>query len=133
MMVVYGIAPTVAILWLPLVMAMTVLLGVAISFPAALLGLWFRDLQPFAINCVRALFFVAPGIVPLSEVAPESIDWLKLNPLTGLFEAYRDVLLYGTSPAPWELLYPAAWAALLLAVFVPIYRSDSPHFAKVLG
>jgi homopolymeric O-antigen transport system permease protein len=133
MMVVYGVAPTLAILWLPLVMLVTVLLAVAVAFPAALFGLWFLDLRAFAVNCARALFFVAPGLVPLSEVHPETRPWLELNPLTGLFEAYRNVLLYGHSPAAWQLLYPAAAALLILVVFVPLYRSDAPHFAKVLG
>jgi ABC-type polysaccharide/polyol phosphate export permease len=133
MMIVYGVAPTLAILWLPLVMLITLLLAVAVSFPAALFGLWFLDLRAFAINCARALFFVAPGIVPLTEVKPSTQPWLELNPLTGLFEAYRDVLLYGQSPAAWELLYPTGAAALLLLIFVPLYRREAPHFAKVLG
>ncbi len=133
MMAVYGVAPTPAILWLPVVMAVNLAVAVAISFPAALFGLWFADLRAFAINCTRALFFIAPGIVPLSEIDPSTQKWLQLNPLTGLFEAYRDVFLYGQSPAAWELLYPLGAAALLAAVFVPIYRREAPDFAKVLG
>ena len=133
MMIIYGIAPTVAILWLPVVMLVNVLLAVAVSFPAALFGLWFLDLRAFAINCSRALFFLAPGIVPLAAVKPNTRGWLELNPLTGLFEAYRSVLLYGKSPPAWELLYPTAAAALLLLLFVPLYRKEAPHFAKVLG
>jgi lipopolysaccharide transport system permease protein len=133
MMAVYGVAPTVAILWLPIVMLINVLLAVAVSFPAALFGLWFTDLRAFAINCVRALFFIAPGIVPLTEVKPDTRGWLELNPLTGLFEAYRNVLLYGKSPPAWELLYPTAAALVILLLFVPLYRKEAPHFAKVLG
>jgi ABC-type polysaccharide/polyol phosphate export permease len=58
--------------------------------------------------------------------------WLKLNPLTGIFESYRSVLLYGTSPAPWELLYPTAVALALLALVVPLYRFEQRHFAKLV-
>ena len=35
MMAVYGIAPTLAILWLPVVVGVTVLLSVSIAYPAS--------------------------------------------------------------------------------------------------
>ena len=60
------------------------------------------------------LFFIAPGLVPLSEVSGSAHDLLPLNPLTGLFEAYRDVLLYGPTGA-WQLLFPIACGRVLLA------------------
>ena len=57
---------------------------------------------------------------------------MKLNPLSGLFEAYRAALLYGHAPAAWELLIPLAWVGLLAAVFVPIFRREQRHLAKVV-
>jgi ABC-type polysaccharide/polyol phosphate export permease len=61
---------------------------------------------------VRTLFFLAPGLVALSEISGVARDLLPLNPLTGLFELYRDALLYGQSPPAWQILYPLAAAAL---------------------
>jgi ABC-type polysaccharide/polyol phosphate export permease len=52
--------------------------------------------------------------------------------MTGLFESYRDALLYGDAPGAVELLYPAALGVVLLAVFVPIFRSEQRQFAKIL-
>ena len=52
--------------------------------------------------------------------------------MTGLFEAYRSVFMFGTRPAAWQLLVPLAVAAVLLLVFVPVYRSEQRHFAKVI-
>lgn len=84
------------------------------------------------ISFVRALFFLAPGLVPLAAVGGEAHELLRLNPLTGLFEAYRAVLLEGHRPAAWELLYPTAVAVPLLAALLPIFRLDAKHFAKVV-
>jgi lipopolysaccharide transport system permease protein len=130
MMVVYGIAPTAAILWLLPTIALTVLFAVACAYPAFIFGVWFRDLRPFAISFVRAIYFLAPGVIALSEIQGSAQDWVKLNPVTGLFEAYRDALLYGHSPAAWELLYPLGFAAALLAIFVPLFRREQRHLAK---
>ena len=132
MMAAYGVAPTLAILWLPVVIGVTVLLGVSIAYPASLVGLWYGDLRTFVVSAVRTLFFVAPGLVALDQVPAGAQEWLKLNPLTGIFEAYRSVLLYGHRPAAWQLLYPTVFAVGLLGLVVPLYRREQRQFAKLV-
>jgi ABC-type polysaccharide/polyol phosphate export permease len=133
MMAVYGIAPTLAALSLPLAIAATLAIAVGLAYPAAIFGLWFPQLRHVAGQVVRTLYFLAPGLVPLSEISEGARDWLRINPMTGLFEAYRDALLYGQFPAAWKLLYPAAVGLLLLAVFVPLYRKEQDQFAKTVA
>jgi lipopolysaccharide transport system permease protein len=132
MMAAYGVAPTLALAWLPAVLFVSLALAVGFSYAASLIGLWFFDLRSVAVACVRILFFVAPGLIALEQVHGDARDLLPLNPLTGLFESYRDIFLYGQSPAVWELLYPLATAVLLLAVLLPVYNREQRHFAKVV-
>jgi len=132
MMATYGVEPTWAILWMPVVVAVTVIFAIAISFPASLFGLWFRELRPFAISFVRTLFFLGAGLVPLAASGGGVNDTLRLNPLTGLFELYRSVLMFGETPPLWEFLYPLGLSAVLLALFVPLYRREQRQFAKVV-
>jgi lipopolysaccharide transport system permease protein len=132
MMAIYGVAPTAAVLWLPVVIALNILLGIACAYGASLMGLWLPDLRPFAISFVRTMFFLAPGLVPLSEIGGRANDLLRINPLTGLFEAYRAILVAGHRPAAWQLLFPLAAALGLLATFVPIYVRDQRQFAKIV-
>jgi ABC-type polysaccharide/polyol phosphate export permease len=133
LMVVYGVALTPAALWLPAAVGATLLLAVSFAFPAALFGLWFPDMRPLAVSAVRALFFLAPGLVALSEIPGRANELVRINPLTGLFEAYRDILLHGQAPATWTLLIPVAAALLLLAACLPLYRREQGHFAELLG
>jgi lipopolysaccharide transport system permease protein len=132
MMGVYRTAPDWNVLWFPLVLLVNLVLAAAAAYPAILLGIWLRELRAFVQSFVRILFFLGPGLVPLSETSSGVRSLLRLNPLTGLFEGYRDAFLYGRAPAPWELLIPIAAAALLLIVFVPVYSSEQRHFAKVI-
>lgn len=132
MMAAYAVAPTIAVLWLPVVLVVNVAFAVAVSYPAALFALWLPDLRSFAVSMVRTAFFLAPGVVPLSQVPGRAHDLMRINPLTGLFESYRAVLLHGSTPDAWMLLTPLAAAALLAAVFVPIYHREQPHLAKVI-
>ena len=77
-------------------------------------------------------FFVAPGLVPLAAIPGRAQDLVRLNPLTGIFEGYRDALLYRRRPAAWELVYPLAVGAVLLVSFVPVYRLEQRQFAKIV-
>jgi lipopolysaccharide transport system permease protein len=132
MMAVYGVAPTLAILWLPLVIGATLLLSVGVAYPAALLGVWMPEIGNFVMSFVRVLFFIAPGLIPLSQISGTAHDLLLINPMTGLFESYRDALLYGDAPGAFELLYPALLGVALLALFVPLFRSEQRQFAKIM-
>jgi lipopolysaccharide transport system permease protein len=132
MMGAYGVAPTAALAWLPVVIAVNLLFAAAVAYPAALTGVWLRDLGPFVISFVRTMFFLAPGLVALDQIDGSAADAVKVNPLTGLFEAYRDALLYGRSPEAWKLLWPLALAAVIAVVIVPIYRREQRDLAKVI-
>jgi lipopolysaccharide transport system permease protein len=133
MMIIYGVEPTAAVLWLPVALAITIVFALALAYPASLLGLWYPELQPFAVSLVRTMFFLAPGLVALDQVSEATGDLLPINPLTGLFESFRDALLYGQSPAAWELLVPLGAALLLLACVVPVYRREQSQLVKLVG
>jgi lipopolysaccharide transport system permease protein len=132
MMAAYGIAPTWNVLWFPVVWLVNFLLAASAAYGATLLGIWLRELTAFVLSFVRTLFFLGPGLVPLEQTSEDVRSLLRLNPLTGLFEGYRDVFLYGQPPSAWELLYPLAAAVVLLVVFLPIYWVEQRQFAKVV-
>lgn len=132
MMVVYGATPTAALLWLPLALLATVLLGIAVAYPTTLVGVWAPDMRGLIMSAARAAYFLAPGLVTLAAIHGRTNTVVRANPLTGLFETMRHAVLYRSSPPAWELLVPIGFALVLLAVFVPIYNREQRHFAKML-
>jgi len=132
MMAAYKVAPTWNVLWFPLVLLVNLLFAAAAAYPAVIFGIWLRELRAFVISFIRILFFLSPGLVPLSEARPDVRHLLELNPLSGLFEAYRAVFMFGRAPEAWQLLYPLAATAILLVVFFPVYRLEQRQFAKVI-
>ena len=70
--------------------------------------------------------------IALAQVPESARGWLAINPLTGLFEAYRAVLLYGHRPAAWELLVPVTWTVAILLAVLPLYRSEQRQLAKMV-
>jgi lipopolysaccharide transport system permease protein len=132
MMAIYGVAPSLSILWLPLVLAETALFGIAIAYPVTLLGIWAPDMRGLLLSVVRTAYYLAPGLVTLAAIHGRTNALVRINPLTGLFEALRHAVYYRSTPPAWELLYPLLWSAVLLALFVPLYTREQRHFAKVL-
>jgi ABC-type polysaccharide/polyol phosphate export permease len=132
MMAVYGVTPTASIAWVPVILAATAFLGVAVAYPVTLIGIWAPDMRGLLQSAVRTAYYLAPGLVALSAIHGRTNTLVRLNPLTGLFEALRHAVMYHTSPPAWELLYPVAFSALMLILFVPLYMREQRHFAKVL-
>jgi ABC-type polysaccharide/polyol phosphate export permease len=132
MMAIYQVGPTPSLLWLSIVLPVNFAVAAGFAYGMALFAIWFRELWSFGLSFVRMLFFIGPGLVPLSQTHGTANDLLRLNPLTGIFEAYRDVFYYGRAPAAWELLYPLGVAVVLLGFFVPIYHREQRQFAKII-
>jgi lipopolysaccharide transport system permease protein len=132
LMAAYSVTPSAAMLWLPVVILVTVAFTISCAYPASLFGMWFPEWQNIARSLIRMLFFLAPGIIALNEIPTGAQQWVKLNPLTGIFESFRDVFLYGEAPAAWELLYPLAFSVVLLALSLPVYRREERHLPKVI-
>lgn len=129
----YGVEPTAALLWLPVVVGATLVLAFGAAWPAALVGLWLPAIRTLATQALRILFFAAPGLVALAETSDDVRRWIVYNPLTGLFESYRNVLLYGESPEFAQVFFPFAVGVVLTLVFLPLYRSERRHFAKLVS
>ena len=133
MMIIYGVAPTIDALWVIPALAVTITLAISLSYPAALIGVWYPEMIPFLVSLVRALFFLAPGLVALDTITGTARDLVPYNPFTGIFESFRDALVYGQAPAIWEFAAPLAMAGLVAAVAIPIYRREQEQLAKLVG
>lgn len=127
----YRIFPGVALVWLPAAVVVLVTLCIGTSYLAAVFGLRFPSLRPAAQNLIRLGFFASAGLFRPID-APHSLlrTVLEANPLSGIFESFRAVILRGQAPAMGDLLYPFAVGLALLAVGVRIYNHVQRDFAK---
>jgi lipopolysaccharide transport system permease protein len=127
-MAIYGVAPSVNIVTLPIV----VLLAVLIAFGA---GLWlsalaarYRDVEHVVPFLVQIGLFVSPVLYPLALVPERWQALYSLNPLVGVLEAFRWAIL-GTDPPGHLLLIPLAVGLLLLAGGLAFFARASTTFA----
>lgn len=90
------------ILWLPLVVLLQILLMIGLTWILACLTVALPDMTYFVNLLVFLLMFLSPiGFKP--DMVPANFQWvIYLNPIYYMIEAYRDSMLNGAWPDPFD-------------------------------
>lgn len=103
-----------SLLWLPLVLGIQLLLTLGLGFLTSALNVFSRDIQHIVALGLQLWFYATPIIYP-STTVPASLQTLyHLNPMAGIIESYRSIVLEGGGPSPYLWLS----AVISLIVFV---------------
>jgi lipopolysaccharide transport system permease protein len=108
-------------------------MAMGLGIVVAALTTKFRDLSFLVTFGVHLLMFISPVIFPLSMV-PEGgrmRSVIELNPMTAVIEGFRAALL-GTPMDWYTLLYPAAFAMVVLVVGVMLFQRIERSFADLI-
>ena len=81
------------ILWIPVVIIIVALLGLAMGILVSALTTKYRDMTVLMSFAVQLLMYATPVIYPLSFIPEKYKTLIGLNPLTWLTEAFRNGLL----------------------------------------
>lgn len=132
MLFIYGKTPNVNILYFPVVLFVMIVLAVGGGFLLAAIQTFLPDLEKVFVYLLRILWFASPGLYTINRIPEQYHDIYQLNPMVGLFESFRNTLLYGKPPA-WESFMITCVFALLLLIagFTAFYRTE-PYMTKKL-
>jgi lipopolysaccharide transport system permease protein len=141
----YGMAPTIYLLWVPLIILYTVLAVLTIGFAGAAINVYYRDMGQALPVLLSLLMYASPVIYPLQLVKDRLLtqqaagEWSNLlytlytlNPLAGIIDAFQSVVLRGAAPDLYALLPGAIAVALLLPLSYLFFKRAENHFADVI-
>ncbi len=124
MMLVYGRAPTLNVVWLPLFMLLALSAALGVGLWLSALNVQFRDVRYVVPFLIQFWLFATPVAYP-SSIVPEPWHTLYgINPMVGVVEGFRWALLGGTSSGPLARLAlnlmppPGAFAGQLSAPLI---------------
>ena len=128
----YRVPVTPAVVYLaPVVIVLTAwILAVALLCSAAQVR-W-RDIGVAMPLIVQVVMFASPVIYPLGLVPAAWRPWYLLNPIAGIVNSFRDVLLRGVQPEPVPLLYATIVTACTLPVAYGIFKRAEATMADVV-
>jgi ABC-type polysaccharide/polyol phosphate export permease len=119
-------------LWVGPLLIVEIVLVIAVVFLASALNVFARDIKLFVPIGVQLLLFVTPVMYSLESVPQHLRPWLMLNPMAGLVESFRTVLVYGTAPNLDQLLPAAIEALVLFALGIWYFGATEARFADVI-
>lgn len=85
---------------------------------------FFRDVQPLVKLVIQLWFYACPIIYPISTVPERLRPFYFLNPMAGVIEAYRDVLIYSKLPGTYLILSAFVSIILLLTGYWLFKRTE---------
>jgi lipopolysaccharide transport system permease protein len=127
-----GIPPALAMIALPLVMALQYALTLGIGYLVATLNVKFRDTS-YLLGVILLLgFFMTPIWYDFASVPAAYQPLYLLNPMVSLLRAYRAILIQGQWPDAVSLLAVGLLAAVLLVIGYRYFRKATYWFAEEL-
>lgn len=133
MMLVYGIVPTVNVLWLPLLLLLSMVTSLGTGLWLSAMNVQFRDVHYIVPFIAQFWMFITPIAYPSSLIEDPLLRTLYgINPMAGVVEGFRWALL-GRGTAPGPILVASSLAALALLISGAFYfRRMEKTFADVV-
>ena len=141
----YGILPGAEVLWVPLLIAYTILAALTIAFVGAALNVYYRDVGNALPVMLSLLMYASPVIYPLHLVQEKLVvqqaagEWSNLlyqvyllNPLAGLIDGFQNVMLRGLPPDFSAMLPGFVLVACLLPLSYLYFKRAEVYFADVI-
>lgn len=127
-----GHYPDASVVWLPVLVGLTLLLGMSLGLILGVLNVFMRDIGQVVPVVLQALFWLTPVVYSLSILPERYQAWFRLNPMYPLITSYQNVLVFGNAPLWSELFLLLLGASGLSALALLIFRRASPEMVDVL-
>jgi lipopolysaccharide transport system permease protein len=132
MMFAYGIAPTLNVLWLPLLVLLAMITSLGVALWLSAMNVQFRDVRYLVPFLTQAWLYATPIAYPSSLLPQPWRTLYGINPMAGVAEGFRWALL-GTDTASGPIIIVSVLAALAMLVSGAFYfRRMEKTFADVV-
>ena len=126
LMAYHQVSLTMQALWVIPVVGVMFILSLAVSLVLSAIQVRFRDIGMGMPLLLQVWMFATPVVYPLSAVPDRWLSLYMLNPMVGVIENFRRVLVHGTAPEFTSLGIAAAISlVLLMAAFLYFKRVES--------
>ena len=102
------------LLFLPVILGIQLILMLGIGLATAAANVFVRDIRSLMMLGLQLWFYASPIIYPVTAVPENLRPYYYLNPMNGIIEAYRDVLL--RSQLPGSYLIPSVMISIVVFI-----------------
>lgn len=127
----YGHMPTLLWIYTLPVFAIQACFALGLMLLLAPLNAFYRDVGQMTPFLLQLWMYLTPIMYPLSLIPAEYRAYFVLNPMVGIIEAYRDVMLRNITPDPATLGYSAIAALAFLVLGYTLFKRVELKLADV--
>ena len=127
-----GHNPGAAILWFPVLLAVTCALALGLGLVCGVLNVFMRDVGQMVHILLQLGFWLTPIVYMIDILPAPSQIIIRLNPMFWVVDNYHRVLAYGEAPNLVSLAVLAGLSALLLALALFLFRRANGEMVDML-
>ena len=132
LMVFYGWPAGKWALMAPLFFLLLLLFTTGVALGTSALNVFYRDVNPVVQIGLQLWLYLTPVAYPLAAVPQEYRPLFLLNPLTGIVEGLRAVVVFGREPDWLVVAVSSALTLLILTAALVLFKRTDKYFADVI-
>lgn len=122
----------VALLYLPIIMIVEYVLALGMAMLSSAITVYLRDVEYILGIVMMAWQFLTPVLYSIDQ-APENLQWVfRINPMTPIITAYREILYYGRIPMLGTLINAIVVGVVMMLVGWAVFHRLQKHFVEEL-
>jgi ABC-2 type transport system permease protein len=122
----------VTMLLIPVIFLIQFILIMGVSFILSALNVFYRDVENLLEVILLVWMYLTPVFYP-PEFIPQKFQMLfNLNPMMGIINAYRNVILWGVLPPAQSFMYATVLSIGIFIAGYTFFLKKSKYFADVL-
>jgi len=131
---VYGIGESIpaTAIWFGALLIIEIALAVGVVLLGSALNVFARDIKLMTPMAVQLWLFATPVMYPLREVPAGLRPWYLANPMTGIVESSREILIYGHGLRLGLLLPAVVGAVIVLVIGSWYFSATEARFADAI-
>jgi len=128
----FDIPFTVTMLYVVPILLIQIIFALGVCFFASAINVYYRDVKYALPLLIQLWMYATPIIYPLSIIPDRLKIFYMLNPMAGIMNSYRNILVKGESPELFYLGIAAAGSVLLFALGYLYFKRVEMTFADVI-
>lgn len=116
----------------PLFVLLLILFTLGVTLATSATNVFYRDVSPVVQIGLQLWIYLTPVAYPLSAVPAEYRGWFMLNPLTGVVEGLRAVVIFNQQPEWTPVAVSSALIVTLLLFSIVLFKKTDKYFADVI-
>lgn len=97
---------SINLLWLPVIILVQLIFTFGISLIFSVAGIYFTDLQNIMQFSLKLWFYFSPALYSITLIPEKYLNYYMIvNPFAALFNSYKNVLVHGTAPSEYLILF----------------------------